>query len=161
MLQDGVSHRCACVKLRWSRMSRRRTLGLPDQFWELSFLPSFLHFLRQIAVQKMSGKPPGSARQDILLLDSTPNMTGRRLRRTMDERARYDAELPPIISIGRYPARPIISFPDRHPRPSEKLSNKRVSCTMLGQPKTSLKGYRAIWGYRSDTFLRHRTIWGH
>ena len=73
-------------------------------------------------------------------LISTPNMTGRRFHRTMDMilarpwkskspsastlikqctnkgtqgvQARYDAELPPIISIVRYPGRPVISVPD-------------------------------------------------
>ena len=35
---------------------------------------------------------------------------------TQGVRARYGAELPPIISIVRYPGRPVISVPDNSPR---------------------------------------------
>ena len=54
---------------------------------------------------------PGSLKRSLFqtLLNEVQN------KGTQGVRARYGAELPPIISIVRYPGRPVISVPDRCP----------------------------------------------
>ena len=64
---------------------------------------------------------PGSLKRSLFptLLNEVQN------KGTQGVRARYGAELPPIISIVRYPGRPVISVPDVCPEIKQKQSRDR------------------------------------
>ena len=86
---------------------------------------------------------PGSLKRSLFptLLNEVQN------KGTQGVRARYGAELPPIISIVRYPGRPVISVPERRARVVPSLIHG------VAYARCSQCDFQVPWLQRRDTFL--------
>ena len=92
---------------------------------------------------------PGSLKRSLFptLLNEVQN------KGTQGVRARYGAELPPIISIVRYPGRPVISVPEKGSRAGEPQSPQRVRHEVRKESKNAASdSFWTLFGLRGALF---------
>ena len=91
---------------------------------------------------------PGSLKRSLFppLLNEVQN------KGTQGVRARYGAELPPIISIVRYPGRPVISVPDWCLKAHAKCGNRfpSIFCGEYGDENRTPTFFLKLFGHPRD-----------